>query len=189
MLAGQLRVGVLLALSACGGEQVQAWLRELGVRGGPEANAVEKQPPGVVDCPDGLARCIDGTVEVSRLGERTRPCRGPERSCECPWEPLDRCGRRCVAEGIEVVMDRGRALVQLCEGDADAGPVQSEAAPSLAMCDEEQLYRCRASAIVDCLAHRTVLSCPRGCVADGASIDDADGPVAREAAFAILCSR
>ncbi len=150
-------------------------------------------PRPVVDCPDGLARCEEGTVSVSRLATLPVPCSGPGSACTCPWEALEPCPAQCAADGVEVVVERARARTQLCAPGADAGAFAVAAAPSDAPderetpCDEGDRYLCAAGRIVEC-APRTVLGkCLRGCFTEGTSIGD-DG-VSREAAFAILCSR
>jgi hypothetical protein len=195
-------VGALLALvSGCERGCAWGWLREhRAVTGWGEGRPGESRSPGplamnVVDCPDGLARCSDGRVEVSRLGSIPRPCRGPESVCGCPWAYVAECDRGCVADGLEVVMDPARAPVQLCAPDVDALTAAREegerAAPGLVGCDEGQLYRCSGDAIVDCTRHTVVASCVRGCSDESASVEDGiEGHlVTREAAFAILCSR
>ncbi|HXN33212.1 MAG TPA: hypothetical protein VN894_15175 [Polyangiaceae bacterium] len=156
-------------------------------------------PMDALDCPDGLARCSGGTVDASRLARIAQPCRGPESACTCPWERVASCARECVADGLEVVIDRARAATQLCapepgakEGPAWKGPaVDPTTAPAAAACDEGQLYRCAAGSVIDCAAHVVRASCARGCFAEGAAIEESAHvePASREAAFAILCSR
>jgi hypothetical protein len=190
------------------------WVRE-HVFGAPQAPA--SLPTSVIDCPDGLGRCVEGTVFVSQLASMAWPCRGPERSCECPWETVGGCARGCVVEGLEVAVDRGRALGQLCAPEAGdplaatmpaqpglpasswraeggdppvgKGPTRATEARESARCDEGELYRCADGAVVDCVARAAVALCVRGCAGAGGSIDDGAGPVRREAAFAILCKR
>jgi hypothetical protein len=165
-------------------------LREHGVGGPPPPTMPGSLPTDVIDCPDGLARCNQGHVETSRLAVVARDCRGPEDACTCPWDPAGVCRNGCAADGLELVMERAMALAQLCAMIPDAGPVGVEAkGPIQSTCEEGQLYRCVAGAVVDCVTQWIVGSCVRGCVAPGASIDDDGIPVRREAAFAILCSR
>ncbi len=158
-----------------------------------------------VDCPDGLARCEEGTVTVSRLATLPMPCNRPGAACACPWEIEAECPYGCAAEGVELVVDRAKAGSQLCAPAPDAGPFASPgpvppaaAAPPGAPgaspvsgpedgCDEGDRYRCTGGRVIDCDARRVAGACARGCFADGTSIGD-DG-VNREAAFAILCSR
>jgi hypothetical protein len=151
-------------------------------------------PLRVVDCPDGLARCEEGTVLVSRLASLPMPCQGPASACECPWERAADCAGGCAAEGVEVVVDGAHAASQLCApggAAADGGVFATSlvAAPdaSETPCDEGDRYRCAGGRVVDCASTVAVGRCVRGCFAEGTSIDD-DG-VSREAAFAILCSR
>jgi hypothetical protein len=166
------------------------WLRQNGVGGPPPPpTAPGALPMSVVDCPDGIARCAEGSVEASRLARISQPCGGPESACTCPWEPVARCGHGCVAEGLEVVMDRAHAATQLCAPEPDAGLIRPTGPQAFGTCEEGQLYRCRAATVVDCAAHMIAASCMHECFAEGASIDEGAGSVTREAAFAILCSR
>ena len=187
-----LLLGVLAAGSATGCERGCGWrwLREHGIE--PGSSRTEPGFPALsgVDCPDGLARCNQGEVEVSRLAKVV--CRGPETPCDCPWEPLASCPRGCVADGLELIIDPSHAAIQLCRPEermailtSDAGAAQAEG------CEEDELYRCGAGAIMDCRAHLVIARCARGCFAEGAAITEGDGEAVmqREAAFAILCSR
>lgn len=165
--------------------------------------------PGVValtgvDCPDGLARCREGEVQVSRLAKLAQPCRGPESACSCPWDPVAFCARGCLVDGLEMVMDEGVASTQLCSPEVEAGllalpprggpgggPGEGE---GVSRCDEGVLYRCDNGALVDCGARSVIARCLRGCSAREISVDgisqssDGGAPVQREVAFAILCS-
>ena len=144
-----------------------------------------------VDCPDGLARCEAGEVEVSRLAAIPQPCKGQPKDCACPWERIATCpGEVCVADGVELVVERSHAAAQLCAPGADAGPL-SLAPPPGALpttpCDEGELYKCAGGNVVGCSANAVLAQCLRGCAAEGTGIDE-EG-VDREAAVAILCSR
>jgi hypothetical protein len=160
-----------------------------GLGASPSATAALPRP--VVDCPDGLARCEEGTVSVSRLATLPMPCQGPAIACSCPWEAVaEACPGGCAADGVEVVAPRALAAAQLCAPGRDASvfaflsllPDAGEA-----VCDEGARYLCAGGRVVECASRSVVGQCVRACFADGTSIDD-DG-VSREAAFAILCSR
>ncbi len=145
----------------------------------------------VMDCPDGLARCSDGIVEVSRLAMIALPCTTPEKSCACPWEAAGTCAAGCVADAVELVIDRGLAVTQLCAPSDGADwklTVTCLGQVAADPCEESQLYRCAGGMVIDCNAHRVAASCRHGCFAQGAFVDD-EGPIGREAAFPILCSR
>jgi len=146
-------------------------------------------PLNAIDCADGLARCSAGMVEVSRRTSLPWPCRGTPEQCACPWERVDGCARRCVADGVEVVVPKDRAAGQLCETAADAGPVTTPASQGETPrgCDEGQAYRCEGDVVTACRENAVVARCLRGCVAEGSGLDD-DVPVDREGAAAILCS-
>jgi hypothetical protein len=143
-----------------------------------------------IDCPDGLARCVDGVVEVSRLATIPQPCNqvgAGAAACACPWERAGDCDRGCVAEEATFVVDRDKALAQLCAPPPDAGP---KVLPALqpSDCDEAVLYRCAGGAVVACEQHTVVGRCERGCATEGGDIG-VDVNIDREGAFAILCSR
>ncbi len=140
-----------------------------------------------IDCSDGLARCVGGVVEASRLATIPQPCRGSGSACECPWERVGDCDRQCVVDEATFVVDRQSALRQLCTAAPDAGP---RVLPALqpAECDEDVLYRCAGGAVVACEQHAVVGRCEGGCATEGADIGT-DVRIDRESAFAILCSR
>ncbi len=155
-------------------------------------SATSALPRPVADCPDGLARCEEGTVSVSRLGTVPVPCAGPASACSCPWEALEACPGRCVADGVEVVIERADARTQLCAPAPSAGVLAVPSAPGApdggeAQCEEGDRYVCTGGRVVDCASRAAAGTCLRGCFAEGTTIGD-DG-VSREAAFAILCSR
>jgi hypothetical protein len=148
-------------------------------------------PLNTADCPDGLARCSAGVVSVSRLATLRLPCQGPPGACSCPWDWAAECTSACVADDVELVVERAQADRQLCAPAADAGlfvvPAPAPAPSPGELCDEGQRYLCAGGQVVDCASGRVVGLCVRGCFAEGTSIDD--DAVSREAAFAILCSR
>jgi hypothetical protein len=175
-------------LAGCERGCARRWLAERGA--GQEAPVQQAGPTlNAIDCPDGLARCSGGIVEASRLTSIPLPCNGPVEQCTCPWERAGECERGCVADGLDVVADRGKALTQLCAPEPGSGtfarPLREQAPGD---CDEDQLYRCVGRAVVSCADRAVVGVCLRGCFAEGAAIGG-EAPVPREAAFAILCSR
>lgn len=172
-------------LCACQRGCARSWLESHGV-GEPAGVAHAGRAVNAIDCPDGLARCNEGVVEVSLLAAVPQPCVGPQR-CTCPWERAGECDRGCVVDGATVVVDRPKALGQLCAPAPDAGP---HVLPALAPadCDEGQLYRCAAGAVISCAQRAIVGRCERGCSTEGGDIGD-DVQIDREGAFAILCSR
>jgi hypothetical protein len=192
---GQLiwRLGGLLLLSlataACERGCARHWLQEHG-SGEPPSSGKGSLPLNAIDCPDGLARCSGGVVQASRLARLPQPCQGRPEQCTCPWDRVAECEAQCVVDDLELVVPRESAARQLCAPGPDAGvltgrPLSGEAVPG---CEEGQLYRCVAGAVVACHENAIAATCVHGCVEQGAFIDD-DEPVQREAAFAILCSR
>jgi hypothetical protein len=165
-----------------------------------------------VDCPDGLARCIGGVVEVSRVSHYELPCTGSPETCLCPWDSLGDCPRGCAAEGVEAVIPRDRAFAQLCAPDP-ADPTEAFARPSPGVAPppgacETGGVRCVGSLVVAChesadpragaapgvadgvadgVTARTIATCLHGCAHEGDAIDEE--AVADEAAVRILCAR
>jgi hypothetical protein len=185
---GILVLVLLVTLPACERGCASRWFTEHGV--GPRGvKPPAAAPLWAVDCPDGLARCSGGIVEASRLATIAQPCKGSAESCKCPWERVGECDQGCVADEVDVVVERDVALRQLCALPPGAGAVaRSLSSRSPAACDEDELYRCVDGSIVACDERAFVAACARGCVRDSASLER-DTPVSREAAFAILCSR
>lgn len=190
-------LSLVFACAGCERGCARSWLGEHGVGSG------GRRPPGsapradlreaaldAIDCADGLARCSGAVVEASRRTTLPWPCHGTLEQCACPWERVDDCGGRCVADGVEAVVPRDRAVRQLCAAEADAGPIGSPAVAGDTPrgCDEGQAYRCEGGVVTACSENAVVAHCLRGCAVEGAGLDD-DVPVGREAAAAILCSR
>ena len=146
-------------------------------------------PLNAADCPDGLAKCEQGVVYASRLATIPQPCGTPAAPCACPWDRLAECPHGCVADGVELVVEREPAKAQLCAPTRDNGPLVRPPPPGAAPppCEEGERYRCATGLVVECVSGLAVGQCLRGCFAEGAAVDD-DG-VSREAAFAMLCSR
>jgi hypothetical protein len=179
------KVSFFATLGACDRGCARDWAEGRGVGGLAGASlSIHAQ-----DCPDGLARCEEGTVLASRLATIPQPCKGPPGACSCPWEPVASCPDRCAADGVELVIDRAHAEAQLCAPRLDAGPfvVPTGSAVPAAVCEEGQRYRCTDALVVECASGVVVGRCMQDCFAQAASIDDDD--VSREAAFAMLCSR
>jgi hypothetical protein len=175
----------VLSLSGCERGCARSWLSKTQQAG--EGTPV----PSLVgtDCPDGLARCDEGSVRVSRLAVLPPHCQGPEGTCQCPWEVVGACSTGCVAEGVELAVERGSAVTQLCA--AGDGGVLVLAAPTTGpapSCDEGEAFRCVGGDIVACTERHVVGRCLRGCYREGASLDG-DTSLPREKAYALLCSR
>jgi len=186
-------VGLLTLLASeagCGrgcGAVLRSWV---GGREPERSGTAAAAGIGRADCPDGLARCEQGVVSVSRLATIPVPCHGPPAACTCPWERAASCPGACAADSVEVVMEKDRAAAQLCAPAVAAPPyvLQSPAAVAGAPpCQEGSRFECSAGSIVECASGSFVGRCLKGCERDGASADD--DRVDRVAAFAILCSR
>jgi hypothetical protein len=147
-----------------------------------------------VDCPDGLARCTDGVVQVSRGYSYPTPCKGlPPDRCTCPWIDVGSCERGCVLDSLEIAIPAVRAVEQLCappgwDGGlpafADEPPPQAEVSGGAC---EGELYRCAGGAVIRCGDPPTpVATCRHGCTDDGASLDDED--VGNDGAVVLLCA-
>ena len=74
------------------------------------------------DCSDGLARCVDNRVEVSRLAHLPHPCGGTAEgrgACACPWDFVATCETGCAASGLVAAAGPDVAIRQLCRPDAN----------------------------------------------------------------------
>ena len=176
---------LFIPLGGCQRGCARSWLEEHGV-GEQGPSRVGMGPPMAIDCPDGLARCSGGIVEVSRLMTIPQPCKGTPEQCSCQWDRGGECEQGCVADDVEVVVDRP-LTAQLCAPTVDAGPL-TRPGSQVAECDEDTLFRCTGGAVVSCLDHAVVAFCQHGCFQEGTDIGG-EVPLSREAAFAILCSR
>jgi hypothetical protein len=156
---------------------------------------------GEVDCPDGLARCVGGVIETSEVARRPSPCHGNPEACACPWRVGPRCaeGRRCVADGLEVLAAPAAAAEQLCAPDDEtllarpARPVPASAALTEAdrrSCEGET-FVCSGSRVIDCRALSVALTCTKGCAPDGEVVLAGPGAAQLTAsqAVAVLCVR
>ncbi len=179
---------LLLLVGLCGCERgcARAWFDQHGM--GETARPGPGPMMNAIDCPDGLARCVDGVVEVSRLATLPQPCSGSAEACECPWQRAGDCERACVVEGATLVVERGSAVRQLCAPLPEAGSHVVPVLQPAPDCDEDVLYRCAAGAVTACAQHAVVARCEAGCAVEGSEIGD-DVAIDREGAFAILCSR
>jgi hypothetical protein len=142
-----------------------------------------------VDCPAGLARCVEGAVEIAQVFRHPEPCTGQAEQCACPWQVVGRCPGACVSDGVSLPLTAARAVRQLCApGPADpaAGQPPPLGSPPPVACGDEP-YRCTGSKVVACPAARIVASCTTGCSEEGQTLDD---PVVDDpAAVYLLCSR
>jgi len=184
----------LVFLGGCERGCLTTWLTEHGV-GEPAPSSKHAVTFNGVDCPDGLARCIGGVVEVSRVSHYALPCSGPAEACMCPWDSVGACPAGCAADGVEAVVPRERALAQLCASDPAhpvARPVLPNASPPGACDDGVTGYRCLASIVVACTASdagvrpRAVAACVHACAPGGDAIDEDDAT--DEGASRILCA-
>jgi hypothetical protein len=179
-----------VSLAGCQRGCAREWLGRHDVTDDPR-HPPGSQPLSAIDCPDGLAVCREGHVDVSRLATIAQPCHGPPERCGCPWDTVGECERGCVADGVEVVVERDAAATQLCKPAPGVVLVEPAGSDAVATgCDEGDAYRCARGLVVACHDNAVVARCARGCAGEGTSLgNDDEAPVPREAAFAILCSR
>jgi hypothetical protein len=130
-------------------------------------------PLGGLDCPDGLARCEQGVISVSRLATIPSPCNGPPEACRCPWDRAADCPGPCAADGVEVVVDRD-AAAQLCAPHGGRSFVLPSPVPvpSPAPCEEGDRFECTGDSVVECAANTIAGTCLHGCQRDGGAVDD-----------------
>jgi hypothetical protein len=142
-----------------------------------------------IDCPAGLARCVEGAIEISQPFRHPDPCKGGVELCACPWQVVGRCPGACVADGVSLAVTPSRAERQLCAvGPADSPVAQPPPAgsPAPVSCGEEP-YRCSEAKVVACPAQRVVAVCLKGCAEEGETLDEPS--VDDAAAVYFLCSR
>lgn len=192
-----------LGATACERGCVSSWLASKGATENGPAGGSASLPLNAVDCPDGLARCVDGVIEVSRVFAYASPCAGPPDQCRCPWDRLGACDRGCTAEDVEIVLARDKAAAQLCAPSAAPAarafaraPLESGAGdratlvPPRALCEGE-LYRCVGGSVVACATDggepSAIATCVRGCAEEASYLDD--DRVTRDQAVALLCRR
>ncbi len=199
---------VVLALCGCERGCLSRWLADHGAggAGGPgtpgRGAAPSGDPAGItlaaIDCPDGMARCGQGIVQVSRPYHYPDPCTLSPEQCRCPWERLGDCAKGCAADGLELDVPRERALSQLCSpappapaDDANARFASSAPADAVvSACD--LAYVCEKGVVVACgPPARAIGACTAGCAREGQGfdVDDDTMPVSPSAALAVLCRR
>jgi hypothetical protein len=188
-----------LASAGCKRGALMEWLRQKEAApsiASPKTATLDAILHGT-DCPDGLARCLGGTVEVSRVARIPNPC--PQAAehpaeCACPWDAIGTCPRGCASEGTEVVSAPEEANGRLCAPDPmnpSFRPAPAAMAPP-ATCDDipPDTVRCVASLVIVCrgadtLRPSVVAACVRGCVHEGESLGEGE---AVSLAPQILCA-
>ncbi len=193
------RVVFLFSVFVLGGCQrgcLKTWLEERGVGARPEAPPKAGVPLHGIDCPDGLARCVGGSVEVSRLARVPDPCVGRPAECACPWDVVATCPRGCVADELVVDITASLSATQLCaldDGEAVARAITSATRVAYE-CGEDDNHVCVAGTVAHCELSvadgarraRPVATCLLGCADDGATLEDI---VDDRQATALLCAR
>jgi hypothetical protein len=192
-----------LALGGLGCERgcLSAWLVDHGVGGGSPAGSAARDRASDLDlagtdCADGLARCVGGSVEVSRLAHVPHPCAAPgdrPGACACPWDVAARCAEGCAGEGVEVLAAAPIAVAQLCRPNEPVVRPLGLADPAEeGVCSDREIA-CKRGRIVTCDAAgqppRAVAACLHGCAFSiGLSSDHGAAPTL-DGAAAILCRR
>jgi hypothetical protein len=121
-------VGLVATASGCERGCATRWTRRAQTA---TASTAAFQP--ALDCPDGLAQCVGGVVEVSELARIPMPCSKTEGhgQCECPWKTVAECPHGCLADGTVIVAPADRATATLCLDPLhprDAASLDEEAA-------------------------------------------------------------
>jgi hypothetical protein len=182
---GGLVLVLLVCLAGCQRGCAKPWLADRGIGGDPRTSPSAIVPLNATDCPDGLARCVQGSVEVSLLGTVPHPCTG--EACACPWERVGDCDTACTVDGLEVVLAREHAEEQLCASTATGLARPAEATSVVTPCDIRG-YRCDGDVLERCdedgATPRTIAVCSHRCAAESI---DADA-VTNEQAAALLCA-
>lgn len=124
---------------------------------------------GSIDCPDGLARCIDGRLEKSKLATV-----GP--GSVCPWAPMGDCPGECV-EGVLVEEPHA---AQLCR--IEAGAWRESRSPAGADACHDARFECAGSQVIDCDTKQVVAVCTHGC-----GVSALDDELSEADAVNVLC--
>lgn len=148
------------------------------------------------DCSDGLVRCVEDRVEVSRLAHLPHPCGSlteARGACACPWDTVARCPNGCAAQGLVAVGDADAGARQLCRPSSSVmRPLLpgDPAASSPRICGEASVA-CRDDVVRVCdepgRAERLVAVCLHGCE-PGIGIDHGESAI-DDGVAAILCRR
>lgn len=153
---------------------------------------------GGTDCSDGLARCVDGQIQVSVVAHVPHPCGAGEkgaRGCECPWRPATAspCPQGCAKDGLEVVAEESIAREQLCAAPPAAPatrPMLATELTTVTICAAEAIT-CEQGIVTVCAARgqpaRRVAACVDGC-APGVALDPGVD-VTSDGVASILCRR
>jgi hypothetical protein len=198
LLLGALTMGV----SACERGCLMRWFEDRSASPGlgaesPRGSVARDGAPsfdlGGTDCSDGLARCVDGRVEISIAGHVPSPCTARERpgGCSCAWAPAATCETGCVKDGIEVVASADVARAQLC---AAAEPLLRPLSPTelatVLICAEDgvscvdgRVQACTTRGQPAQLLGACVNGCATGIGVEPGDLLTGDGPAA------ILCRR
>lgn len=190
-------VTFVLAIGCAGCEHgcVARWLAERGGSERSEAPSHVSEALFGTDCSDGLARCVDGTVEASRAGTVPHPCGAPgveqEGACACAWEPVARCPAGCAAEGLEIAASPDAAADQLCRPlTPNARALLPGEAPAPEVCAAEGVA-CADGLVRVCdgpgLPMRPIAVCLAGCH-PGIGIVHGE-PATLDGTVSILCRR
>lgn len=207
-LALVVELGMLGALPACergcvARERIDEVRRGVapGAGGAGPSGSVGHIDLGGTDCSDGLARCVHGTLEVSRLAHLPSPCvspgASPERSaaaCACPWESAGPCRQGCALEGALVVVPPEAARAQLCKPAPDeltARPPRADELARVDVCPEDGA-RCRDGIVHRCeragSPSRVLGACMLGCATEVAGVEAGEAETT-DGLLAILCRR
>jgi hypothetical protein len=190
-----LLLAACVALAGCQRGCLATWLEQTGLFGGERGAGARSTPGGFalsgVDCPDGLARCEGGIVEVSRPAHIPPDCRGSANECACPWQSVGSCGGKgCVKDDLEMVLSPSLAATQLCAapGEVFARPAPVGAVQLPAACEEGVDFLCVEGAVIACddTKARSAGVCILGCAESGLQIDE---KLSDDEAAAILCKR
>jgi hypothetical protein len=134
------------------------------------------------DCPTGLARCIDGVVEVS-AGRSSCP------SCPCAWTRQLGCPSGCAIENEELVREPNEAA-SLCKSLQVPATRPALDAGSATCPNEGERFLCQAGTVWACPKNDSavpVAVCTRGCAREGETLEDPRVDVG--GATSVMCIR
>jgi len=148
------------------------------------------------DCSDGMVRCVQGRIEVSRLAHLPHPCGDPNAlekrgACTCPWDVIGQCSSGCAEDALEVLATADAGAAKVCRAD---GPVARPILPGdpfePSVCSFEGV-QCADGIIRHCdgagRPSRAIALCFSGC--DPAVGIDHGAPANPDGVSMILCRR
>jgi hypothetical protein len=164
----------MLAVTGCERGCVREWTGGDGSLG---KAATQQQ-----DCPTGMARCVEGAVEVA---EGRAPC----PTCLCSWRRVLGCDAGCAAEQVELARDPLEPAT-FCRSSTNAFAALPPAKVAPARCPADARFLCHGGLVFACPPSSdsvAVNECTFGCEREDESLDEPSVDIG--AATLLMCRR